>query len=191
MKGSKVIELPEDEADKFDTYLGCVYKDEFLLGDLPTAAQADTKERSEFGATHHHLLRVYLLADKLGDVSTANMVVDEIVKYFFDNRTAPSHAMLKVALTCTPQHLPLFRLLLDFYFHQASKHTFEMMCNDAALLRQFLDGIVREKAKLEAQRRAERIDNVFESGYVARNSCHYHQHDREHPSCGAQCENGG
>lgn len=61
----KDIELPEDKSSVFASYLQCVYQDVVIPGN----ANHDFCE----------LVELYAMADKLGDLKSANLVVDKIM----------------------------------------------------------------------------------------------------------------
>jgi hypothetical protein len=134
MKGSEAIELPEDDPYIFDTYLGClykgnidlacIYKDKIDIGDL---TQADTKEQSEIEAVYHHLLQPHVLADKLLDVITANLIMDAMIYLGHSARVIPLPALVKLALDVLPKKSPVSRHLLDTFIHEASVEDIETL----------------------------------------------------------------
>jgi hypothetical protein len=87
----------------------CVY-----FGDL---GALDGGEDLSVDLTGDHLtalIKLYVLADTLIDLKTANMVVDRIFAYALETKSLPSHDQVNLAYSSTALGNPLRSILRDF-----------------------------------------------------------------------------
>jgi hypothetical protein len=83
----KPTELVDDQPSAFHAYLHCLYFDEkVFLGRKTEAHAADnsndnSSSSSQVGETMRFVLDLYILADKLLDPTTANIVMDKIIRH--------------------------------------------------------------------------------------------------------------
>lgn len=70
---SKPVDLQEHEPEVFRSYIRCIY---FAWFDLPSA----TASRETVDRCYEALTKLYILTDKLGDVSTGNFVLSKIIR---------------------------------------------------------------------------------------------------------------
>lgn len=73
-KPDKKIRLPEDEPDAFAVYLECVYNQPQIV------ENEDQQDDEVTSAEWAVLFRTYILADKYGDLPSANNMIDRIMK---------------------------------------------------------------------------------------------------------------
>ncbi|KAK3658808.1 hypothetical protein LTR56_001679 [Elasticomyces elasticus] len=97
-----IVKLPEFAPGTFATYLVCLYHETV---DLQSQDSAD-EER------WHELVDVYIVADTLQDVRSANVIMDECTRYIDHHSTVPWSAIMKV-FDKTTQDCPLRRLIVD------------------------------------------------------------------------------
>lgn len=75
---SKTIELPEHDVNIFDIYLRCVYNNNVKIrAEIDILGDNDNKH----AALEKQLIRAWILADKLGDVAAANLLIDEMISH--------------------------------------------------------------------------------------------------------------
>ena len=188
---SKPIELPEDDPDTFDIYLYCVYKDTVDVGDLLTARPGEgeydpgVRMLSRFGC---RLVATYLLADKLGDVVTANLVVDRIIRLRIEENMLPGIQAALIVAQATHTASPLRRLLIDFYVHVASRDATKLLCGREEVPRTFICEIMDEMKRLVLGDMKKPIEQVLDPHFQSINKCRYHQHDEKHKICGFDCK---
>jgi hypothetical protein len=183
---SKSIELPEDDPDVFDIYLHCVYTNCVDVGDTEEALE------SEDGFDEHEreclrLLNTYILADKVGDVITSNMVIDEIILMSEETDLLPSSKVTGIAASTAPPETPIYQLYLDFYVYEAGVSAIQTF-KRGYVPEAFMLSVLEEKTKLSEDNRTVKIEDVFEYGFTTNHKCRYHRHDNEHPRCGDGCE---
>ena len=142
-------------------------------------AKIATSRLSKAGCTA--LIELYLLADKLQDFTTANMVMDELVQFIAETAEIPKYALTSLVYNSTANNSPLRALLRDCWVHQMPTDAIDRLKADC-FPRDFLEDVAMELMRLklgiiqsEDYERSKRWDK-----------CLYHQHDEEHPRCGAQ-----
>lgn len=127
------------------------------------------------------LIKLYLLADKLQDLTTANMVMDELISFAAKTGEIPKHAPTSLVYNSTASSSPLRALLSDYWVYQIpTDGVGHLKANDFP--KDFLQDVSTKlmllklgKATTEDCKRDECTDK-----------CLYDQHDDEHPRCGAQ-----
>lgn len=169
------IELPEDDPNVFDDYLHCAYSNEAPA----PPAQSDVADGED--QYNKNLIHLYILADKLGDITTANYVMDSLVAYSEEENRAPSAETLIVAWTNSAEKSPLRTLCVDFYVTEVAQESFEM-----AMPKLPLDFVVaiavafRRVVELQSHRV---VANAFLGRVAMQNRCWYHQHNEQYPVC--------
>lgn len=148
-----------------------------------------------FGA----LIRLYLLADKLQDLPTTNIVIDEIFQFSVWIGAVPSCAQISIAYSSTVEGCPLRALIRNLWVC-ASKQEGLQRLRDTGYPSEFLQDIAVEllRAKLDMEVRLDEYDddaddenesfvdqcNVFSETYhLDPRKCLYHQHDKQNPKC--------
>lgn len=141
-------------------------------------AKIATSRLSKAGCTA--LIELYLLADKLQDFTTANMVMDELVQFIAETTELPKYALTSLVYNSTANNSPLRALLRDCWVHQMPNDAIDRLKADC-FPRDFLEDVAMELMRLKLGI-IKREDYEW-SKYS--NKCLYHQHDYEHPRCGA------
>lgn len=187
--GMKPIELPEDDPDTFDTYLYCVYKDEVDVGDLLVArpGEGDGGKRM-IARLGGRLVTTYLLADKLGDVVTANLVIDKIMKLRDEEFLLPGGRATAIVSQATHSTSPLRRLFIDLYVLVASRAATQYILDREDVTRKFICEILDETNRRILTDTSKTVDEVLDESIFTTNRCRYHQHDEKHKSCGSECK---
>lgn len=119
-----VVNLPDDHPLIFDLYLRCVHTGEVDLDDLERFVfsgtdMSDPEERDEAVA---RFIRLYVLADKLGDCASANMIIDALIEYVGDDWWI-CNAHIRLAFDNTPELSPLRRFLIDTLAYNCTAET--------------------------------------------------------------------
>ena len=187
-QGSKAIELLDDEPETFDTYLLCVYRNKINIGDLKSFGPEENKSEAEFEGNYNHLLRIYILADKLGDVVTTNMVIEEMIEYSAKAKLFPAAFDLQLGFAETCETSPVQLLFVDHFVHEAGVRSIEWLCSEEEVPEQLLRRVLIRRAQLEMENPLKKVCDVYQTGFTAAQKCRCHQHSSEHPRCGDGCE---
>ena len=155
------ITIPDTTSTTFNDYLTLVYRDKVA-------------KATEVQAYFVRLIRLYLLADKLGDLKASNKTIDKIIKFSDRNASAPEYATVAMVMAATPENSRLRRLMVDFYVFEVTEQSFDEEAED--YLRGFHALVAKELVKL-------REYNLDETGVKDQPRCHYHQHDATYPRC--------
>ena len=83
----------------------------FIRSDSSETAQAIGNRLSN--AAFEALIRLYMLADKLQDLLTANMIMDELICFSSKTNEVPKHGSISLAYSSTASSSPLRTLLRD------------------------------------------------------------------------------
>ncbi|KAK6419060.1 hypothetical protein LTR95_017109 [Oleoguttula sp. CCFEE 5521] len=112
-KGDTPVDLSEHDTISFEAYLHCVYAKEILFEEPESSA--DLSILADF----ENLLNLYILADKLGDLMTANYVIDELIRRSDSRDALPCHSDTSHTIGEVAASSPLRRLLVDWSVHDA------------------------------------------------------------------------
>ena len=174
----KPIELPEDDPIIFDLYLHCIYTNSV---DVKDPSQTVSSEQSML------LVKIYFLADKLGDIVTSNMVLDKPISYYFEYVTLPSDFTIIRVWSNTVPNSPLRKLVVDLYVPRATVENIETLSQRIAVPHEFLYELLTEQLNIQSTDGNRRISDVYKRDFVPNNKFRYHQHNARHPRCGDQC----
>ena len=127
------------------------------------------------------LIKLYLLADKLQDLATANMVIDELMDFVAKAAQIPRYAPTSLAYNSTAGNNPLRALLRDYWVYQ-------MPTDGADLLKanNFPKDFLRDVAAEFMLLRLGKATTQDCKRDKCSEKCLYHQHDDEHPQCGGE-----
>ena len=168
---NKPVDLTEHEPEIFDSYMQCVYLGSVTAPELPNHAG---------GKALGSLVMLYLLAEKLKDVATTNLVIDEIMWASEEHHELPCDADVTLAYTSTVAGNPLRNLCRDYYVYEAPPDEL-VDIHRGKFPSQFLQDVILELKRLATEK--EPGDRRRMVRYVMREKCCYHQHDDEHPRC--------
>ena len=172
---SKDTELPEDDAGTFNTYLQYLYSG----GEGAFASLGDHPSKTALRVSSKPALRVYLLADKLGDLTAANAVVDELIRNVDEGTTFPSAKNVSMVFDNTIPSSPIRRLLVDFWMHNTCPTFTEEHVEDMSPT--FMCAVFNKLGQLKKDYHYSTLCNVFTQDVIKCNRCRYHQHNDEHP----------
>ena len=159
----KPIQLADEDPQTFGHYLKCVYENEVKVEDNK----------------YIPLVSLYVLADKLGDFRSANIVIDHIMRRSDETNSVPSKSTITAVMERTVEKSPLRRLMIDFYVHEAAETFFqdgEEEDENDKFPNDFLLAVVRELAQLKNKKGLQSLSSE-------RQKCYYHQHDESCPEC--------
>ncbi|KAF2766626.1 hypothetical protein EJ03DRAFT_353766 [Teratosphaeria nubilosa] len=130
------------------------------------------------------LTKAYVLADKLNDLTSADIIIDKIIQEVEFRDCVVASDSIEYAFKNQAQTSPLRRLFVDLYVHEADERSF---CN--ALPRvpaELVLAVAREFNRLACvqENSQKRVSEVFNQRTCYMERCHYHQHDHEHKRCG-------
>ena len=130
-------------------------------------------------------VKLHVLADKLGDLKTANMVVDWMMKYSDDRNCIPDKGTVKLVWRKTPEHSPLRQLLVDLHMQEGNEFIFEEEDDDVPFARGFLLAFAKRYRQLKKDSNPDEdtIRHVFAKRVSNGPKCQYHQHDASCPEC--------
>lgn len=168
-KNGEAIKLLDVEPRLFDSYLQCVYRNE-----PPEVGYSGSLE---------HFVDVYILADRLGDLQSANIAIDKLIGISDEAGTVPSAILVSRAWEGTPPNSPLRRLLIDYIVHELSLHAFESYADQVAP--EILCAIAKEFGRLKGNGQNDncKVGEVFRKVVSKMPQCHYHQHDESCRRC--------
>lgn len=162
----------------------------------PSRVGLDQREyemhKYELADLHYNsLIKLYLLADKLRDVTTANIVVDEIERFYRVTEAHPGERPITTAYNSTAKGSPLRKLLRNMWFYDTDCES-EARFKENVFPNEFLHDVLKLYMSVKVDGTDE-IENFFSISSNEGNfeeeecdgptRCRYHQHDDEQPSC--------
>jgi hypothetical protein len=167
---------------------GCALSVEICMDPRNKAWEALLAELVDEGYTE--LIKLYLLADRLRDLETVNMIVDEIIDYrdvvtklTYGRVTSvnPGGGPTTIAYASTKEGNPLRELLRDFAVTISRRPELKRLQKTGYPIEFFQDVALE---KLGERLQGEPIPNDAKRRFYTK--CHFHQHDLEHP-IGPRC----
>ena len=143
----------------------------------------DEENDSVGNAMTRVLIKLYMLADKLIDLHTANLVIDELVRHVDGLTFMPGAYFIRIVYQCTPRSGPLRALFRDWYIHEGD-YTWDDW-EDFNVPVEFLQDLISETGQIHNENCDRTIDKVFRTKAISRPIDHYHQ-----KSGGSQSESG-
>lgn len=123
---------------------------------------------------------VYLLAEKFMDHTTANIVIDEMVRLSKETDLVPHPGAVNQAYDSTPEGSPLRMLLRDWFIHEALPNTVENMVK-GDVNPDFLVDLAVENSKLKTDNKQGIIKKWYYQQAASRPAGHYHLPNPEPP----------
>jgi len=124
------------------------------------------------------LARIHILADKLGDPTTANLVIDEFVNCAsYETTYNPSDKVVNLIYRSTVHGSPLRRLMRDIWVYQTGDYSY-LDYHAVHLHEDFIRDIMVEslRTRLVCQLREGCEHKRFLSAKTCADPCHYHLH---------------
>jgi hypothetical protein len=152
-------------------------QDEVHTTDYDTSYSEETDDMDD--ARIRVLIKLYVLADKLLDPHTANLVIDELIAFADALGSLPQPYSTKIVYERTPTGSPL-ALFCDWYIHEGY-YTWDDQ-TDFGLPVEFLQDLLIATGRIQTEHRNEIIDEVFRTKAINRPAGHYHQKSGGSPS---------
>lgn len=165
-----------------DKYLEVKY--ESLHGRPLEEEQSRRYEVAEPG--YAALVNVYLLADKLQDPTTVNMVLDAIYRHFKLTRVHPGPESVARVHDSLVEDDPLYRLFIDMWTYAVDDHYCSVRLRTNEFPRSFFRAIaisLTDDASDSRLAEAFSWDTSPESIEYTAHLCDYHRHDEDYPIC--------
>jgi hypothetical protein len=124
------------------------------------------------------LIRLYLLADRLQDLTTANTAITGLISFQYQVWAVPEHEFVRIAYESTVKGNPLRILLRDIWVH-ALPDDGDRLLEGSDYPNEFFQDIAGELMRV-APKRPEGIRPI---DCLNTDACRYHQHDDQHPLC--------
>jgi hypothetical protein len=141
--------------------------------------------------TYNALIKLYLLADKLQDTTTANMVMDKIEQFYKYEFVHPGNLPVSTAYQSTVEGSPLRKLLRNMWLYDTDSIS-EKRFGESKFPSEFLHDVLKLYMSIK-NLRPKNLDSFSDitanDGLLNKDDCaipvrcRYHQHDDEHPFC--------
>lgn len=181
----KPVDLKDEDSEFFNTYINCVYFGREVLKihavEWTMCPRSDRAHKIDIG--FRTLIQIYLLADKLQDLTTANMAIDEIIN-FSDTVWIVPYDEFSHIYSHTPPNSPLRAIVRDHCVYEYS--TSSLAKQVAEFPRDLVNDIMFEVLRNKAMDKDETVKNAFGKqlkAFTHGDRCHYHRHDDKHPRC--------
>ena len=164
-----------------------------LHGHQLTVEADDYAPEYELADLHHEaMIKLYVLADKLQDVVTANMVVDNIERFFNTTQVHPGKSPISAVYQSTVEGNPLRKLMRNVWFYD-TRGACQFRLHESGFPNDFLHDFMKECVRVNVGIQGDNFNKFLD---VASNDCgivpperavpcecRYHQHDDEHLFC--------
>lgn len=184
----KPVDLKDEDAEIFGTYINCVYFEQDVLtvyaDECDSCPESDRYVKANVG--FQALVRLYILSDKLQDLATANIAIDEIIRFSDITQALPANDFSHVYGN-TPPNSPLRVLLRDYFVYERDLSSAANRLDD--LPPEALKDIMLEVLRTQQEHGALTVEEAFSkqiSANMDTDRCYYHQHDDSHPRCASK-----
>jgi hypothetical protein len=161
----------DDDPEVFANYMRSFY--------LGNASFLPDSEKAGF----QPLIKAYVLADKLGDLMTANMVIDRIITYSDEVFRLPSIDEVHLAYSSTASGSPLRALFCDHFIHEAgAQYLIDKKLSE--IDRDFFQDIAVRYLSIKRTKGIAKmsVGDAFGKSISTNDTCHlFHQHNKNHP----------
>ena len=186
----KHVDLSNVDEQVFDIYLHCIYKDFVDIGDVEYVLTGKD-ELSNVETKYARLVKLWILADRLGDIVTSNMVIDQVISHAESTSKIPGAPSIRAVESGTVTKSTPRKLFIDFYIHNEDRYAILSLLDlvkAGDVPHSFLRGVIEKKARLESENRHDSVDDLFMFNYSDGGRCQYRQHNDALPTCGEACE---
>ena len=159
----------------------------------PSERAEEWKERRHELADqlYNTLTKLYLLADKLQDTTTANVVMDKMEQFYKYQCVHPGNLPVSTAYQFTVEESPLRKLLRDIWLYDTNLVSIKQFQQNE-FPSEFLHDVLELYMSIKKSG-PEKLDSFYDitanDGSLNKDNCaipvrcRYHQHDDEHPFC--------
>lgn len=200
---AKPADLKGEDPELFQAYLNCVYCGPETLEQWADSSEAETSAKPE-GSTpdekrtirdekqakadlvFEKLVGLYLLAERLVDSKTDNMVVAEIIRASRVLGCIPTQGLITLAYASTAKGNPLRKLIRDYWIcESASTRTDPERLRAADFPSECMQDIAIEMLRTSGEIPTDYHYVHFKTVQTicSEDMCRYHQHDELHPGC--------
>ncbi|KAK4579963.1 hypothetical protein LTR86_000165 [Recurvomyces mirabilis] len=169
---NKPFELPEDDPEIFGAYLQCLYDNRVDL--------SFSKEEGMISVLE--AMRLYVLADKLGDLESMNTTIDCINQQSAKENLIPCVSTIEMVWPLLITDSPLRKLLVDFYIYVADA-TVTAVDRLLGLPKEMLATIIHETNTIRRWQAGVFTVEGLKQNASNGDRCRYHQHDETCPPC--------
>ena len=106
-----MVDLSDDDPDVFQTYVRCIMENTIAVPNL----DIEHPRRELSNGVFTSLFALYVLADKLGDPESMNLVIDAIARYSLASHRVPDCDAVTYAFEYSVRTSPLRRLIADIF----------------------------------------------------------------------------
>lgn len=132
------------------------------------------------------LVKLYLIADKLQDLTTVNIAIDEIVRFSHSTQRNPYHSTIRIAYEATTHGSPLRRLIRDFFVFETMEYLAPRIHAENLPL-DFYRDVAVELLRRKSLDEEGPLSKTYDPNTVRENcrldKCYYHQHNDKCPRC--------
>jgi hypothetical protein len=183
------VALSGADPQEFSDYLQLVYAstiappDPILLRYYSGADEKEEDARLASESYFHMLARLYVLADKLEDTMSANLVMDHLLEFSDVSDFWIGAQTLSYIYDNTTQNSSLRMMVRDLYIYEVHEHNFDE--DEPELPNEFLRELNKEHQRLRAANPEEKVEDVYRRRILDKFAkCHYHQpHMAGDPPC--------
>lgn len=152
--------------------------------------KAKVEERSEYSRyaveVLHILVKLYLLADRLQDSKTANLVIDEYIRFANEAKWLPEVRTIILSYESTTHGHPLRKLMRDdCVYETVSAEYIDLHFGEYPS--EFTRDVTVEYTRIKNLSRTSAEKHIWhcheDKDWELVDKCHYHQHDDKHPRC--------
>ncbi|KAK1071547.1 hypothetical protein LTR12_016527 [Friedmanniomyces endolithicus] len=168
------ITLSDDEPHVFDAYLMLLYDGNFTT---------PWNQLENFGVELRLLLQLYILADKLGDLANADMVINRTMRHLW--AYVPDIETLLPAWQSTAPESPLRRLLVDAIAMKSGSRILSKQLGMAELPKDLVVAIALKLAAFVGvgEIDGEDVERSLKRLFAMTPKCTYHQHEVPGSAC--------
>lgn len=161
------------------------------FGSLKRAEEWKERRHELADQLYNTLIKLYLLADKLQDTTTANMVMDKIEQFYKYERVHPGDFPVSTAYQFTVEGSPLRKLLRDTWLYDTNFQS-EKRFQESEFPSEFLHDVLKlyMSIKNSGPKKLDSFSDITANDGVLNKDecetpvrCRYHRHDDEHPFC--------
>jgi hypothetical protein len=161
--------MADERPELFSAYLHCLYFGAGSLRKRIAPEEAMSTDNAKF------LTDLYIVADKLLDPVTANLVIDELAILLDSDLDDKLSSPVTVHVyTATSDGSPLRRLVRDHHIHEATC-IWPLNAREQGLPYAFLQDVLVETFRLESENPKGIVEDVFQNSPADRERNHYHQ----------------
>lgn len=178
-------DLTDLDPEVFSNYLQLVYTGKYIHLD---ANSSSFPEATGLVASHPFypqmmaLVKLYVLADKLGDLTSMNLAMDEFITIHQQSPVIVPFLLMAWIYKFTPPSSPLRTVVRNIVLFEADFDFYKDEKTKQLPVELLLD-VLREDSRLKESNPDKPIAELYNVPISGVDKCRYHQHDDEHPRC--------